>query len=344
MTYQRFLTDNDYLALITTDLLEQIIRKDRERLAQAEARAEQVFLDYLDQLYRAHEEFAKGKCLREYSRYITYPCGAMFRKNGRIWRALATIQACHVPDDKTYWTELTDLSGVDLDAVAPYKQLRTYNAGDVVRHNDRYFYCETPHGYDYNVFSIPGTKYWEEVPAEDWAPNVQYDVHSVVSYKGEFYTVLEALADLTKDPHESDSYGNIGDYTPDYAFDATPGAYDYAVRAGKVFLPLMAPNADTLEQGTNICPDDPRNPNLVNYMASISLYYLHALISPTNISQTRADMYDQAMSWIVSASKMKLDPHLPRRMSCDGPKNPIAVADLDVEKSLRSQLDNPWFT
>lgn len=61
MAHLRFLTDNDYISLVTDEHWKQIVRDKPERIIQAEQRAEMNMLEYLDQYYEIEKILAAGK-------------------------------------------------------------------------------------------------------------------------------------------------------------------------------------------------------------------------------------------------------------------------------------------
>lgn len=365
MAYQRFLTDNDYLALITEEGLGMLIRGNVERLAQAEQRAEMRIVDYLDQFYEIGAALEKGKRIKEYSPLITYPSNVFFRKDGKIWRTTKAMNACHKPNAKVYWEKAEDLT---LPAeqlreadrkVLPYLQQKTYKPGDVVEYLGTTWQCLIANGWDFKDIQIPGISYWETIEAPGWEANVHYHVGDVVSFSNQFYAVvadddsereiyddgtptIPEEIDWSIDPEENDAYGLIGEYSDGY--DYSIDGFDYVVSDGVVFKPTMNPNADLPEENVNIVLDDPRNYNLVNYMTAIALYYLNALIAPINVPLTRENMFNEAMAWVEGAAKMKLDPHIPRKIDKEKhtPKDDWAMASFETNQE--TQVNSPWFT
>jgi|GEM_PF-3572700 len=88
--------------------------------------------------------------------------------------------------------------------------------------------------------------------------------------------------------------------------------------------------------------DDPRNGSLVGYMSMISLYYLHAVISPANISVARKEMFEEAINWLSEASKLRIDPHIRRRIDprTRQPKDDWALSAF--ETNMDTIMRNPW--
>ena len=359
MAYQRFLTDNDYLALITEEGLGQLIRGNIGRLAQAEQRAEMKIVDYLDQFYEVGAALERGKKIKEYNNLVTYPSNAFFKLDGKIWRTTKSINACHKPTTVEYWVESEELVlpaeqlREEKSKVLPYLQMQTYRPGDVVTYLGATWKCIEANGWDFQNIQIPGVQYWKTVTASEWVANHHYSIGDVVKFEGAFYAVLqddnmddegnavENSIDWSTDPDVSDAYGKIGNY--DEGYDYTPDTRDYVVLDGKVFEPVLNPNAEELKENLNMVLDDPRNYNLVNYMAAISIYYLNALIAPTQVPQSRIDMFEEAMCWIESAAKMKLDPHIKRKIDrmTHEPKDDWAMASFETHAA--TQIRSPWF-
>lgn len=365
MAYQRFLTDNDYLALITEEGLNSLTRGNTDRLAQAEQRAEMRIVDYLDQFYEIGAVLEVGKRIKDYSPLITYPSNVFFKKDGKIWRTAKAMNACHRPNDKVYWEKAVDLT---LPAeqlretnreVLPYLQQKTYKPGDVVEYLGITWQCLIANGWDFKNIQIPGIDYWEKIVVDGWEANIHYHVGDVVAYDGQFYMVvaddesereyyedgtptIPENIDWSEDPEISPAYGLIGDYAEDYNYNLDGN--DYVVYENEVWRPTMNPNADEPVENENIVQDDPRNYNLVNYMTAIALYYLNALIAPTNVPLTRETMFNEAMDWVEAASRLRLDPHIPRKIDKDKkcPKDDWALASFETNQE--TQVNSPWFT
>lgn len=355
--YQRFLNDKDYLAIITQDLLDQLVRDEHDRIPQAEQSAEMDIREYLDQYYEIEQVLEVGKSIKRYNPMVNYPPGVYFVKeeevtrNGVkhgedvIYRTISAIRGYKKPTNVTYWEKMKDLSPInDLVDVPNYYQTRSYVSGDVVTYRSEYWKCLTSNGTDFNNIQIPGMKAWEVVPCDKWQPLMDYQLHDVAKYKDNFYTLIkkEEGFDGTINPHESDDWGMIGEYSLDYEYEASEDSYDYVVSKNVVYKPIVNPNAEKISLNENVVRDDPRNLNIIKHMTRIALYYLHQTISPTNISETRRLMYEDSMNWLLLASKFKLNPQLPRKKDEKGDeKADWAVATF--QKELDS-LDNPWLT
>lgn len=344
MDYRRFLTNRDYLAIITEEGLEQLIREVPDRIPQAEMAAEMKMLEYLDQYYEIEKALAVGKNIREYNALISYPSGVFFKRDDIIYQTLTAINGLKKPSVEPYWIMMEDYSGITaLDEVEKYSQLKTYNVGCITKYGTEYYRCVKPNGFDFNDIRIPSVDAWVEVDTGAWGANYNYQLYDVVSYNDAYYTLISLdNLDLTVDPHTSDNWGMIGNYTTGINYEYGENSHDYVVFSDKVFKAIINPNADAIEVGVNIVEKEPRNLNVITHMTRISLYYLHQLISPTNISDTRRLMYEDSLTWLLHASKFKLNPQIPRKIDRDSgdPKSDFAMASF--ERQYNPNEDN-WY-
>lgn len=373
MAYLRFLTYKDYLAIATEEHLKQLVRDVPERFAQAEQRAEQNMREYLDQYYEIEKVLAVGKNIREYNPAVSYPSQVFFKKDDNIYRTLTCINGYKCPTKTVYWRHITEMITPCLTEKArKYSQLRTWAKGDIVVFGTEYWECIVPHGYEGNNIHIPGVEAWKEAEVTPWEPNLEWKKNNVCSFEGNFYVYLkdkekeiedldeeaaeepiEAMSeeqvdvpeptpdDVVKTPEEDDDWGLIGDYSLDLEYDYAEGAFDYVVAEGTVFYPVLNPNADALNEGGNITHDDPRNDNIKAHMCNIALYYMHQLISPTNISETRKWAFEESMQWLYNASKFKINPQLPRKRSCEDGEKKVDWALATFQKSYNPN-ENAW--
>ena len=343
MDYRRFLTNRDYLAIITEEGLEQLIREVPDRIPQAEMAAEMKMLEYLDQYYEIEKALAVGKSIMEYNYLISYPANVFFKKNDIIYQSLTAINGIKKPTLNIYWVLIEDYAGINIESIKKYSQLKTYNVGDIVMYGTEYYNCVRPNGIDFNDIRIPGVNAWTEVANTPWEPNVNYALNDVVSYNNNFYTLISGEnLDITANPHDSDNWGLIGEYTTNVNYEFGDDTYDYVVFSDTVFKAVINPNADAIEVGVNIAEREPRNLNVITHITRISLYYLHQLISPTNISETRRLMYEDSLTWLLHASKFKLNPQIPRKIDRDSgdPKSDFAMASF--ERQYNPNEDN-WY-
>lgn len=260
--YKRFLNNNDYIGIITEEALLQLIRGNEERLAQAEEAAEASIVEYLIDHYEIEQTLAIGKNLIPYNKQIIYPVGAHFYHDGKIWEALRSINGYKSPSALVYWQEHTDYI-YDESIVIEYSQLGNYQPGDIVHFCDNYYVCLEPNGIDFNDIRVPGIDVWNEVEVYEWAANLEYDLWAVVSWNGQFYTLIsDENVDWTVNPFDSDNWGLIGEYDKEYQYQLSDT--EYIVYNSKVYVPTMNVNADELKEGYNIRLHDPRNSNVKN--------------------------------------------------------------------------------
>lgn len=233
--YKRFLNNNDYIGIITEEALNQLIRGNEERLSQAEEAAEASIVEYLTDNYEVEKELMVGKTLVEYTPKITYPVGAHFYYNGKIYEALRSIAGLKAPTDIEYWRELIDYDKDKMDRAVPYFQLRNWQPGDVVRYANSFYECIEPNGYDFNDIRIPGAIGWEEVEdISEWVANYDYRHWDVVSYEGKFYARLpldeqtdpEPEPDTTPETNPDAGTGTDKDTDTDSGTDSGTGETD----------------------------------------------------------------------------------------------------------------------
>ena len=337
--YKRFLNNADYLAILTEEHFGQLIRDKEIRLAQAEEAAEESVREYLAENYLVDETLAVGKELLPYNRQITYPVGAHFYIKGKIYKAIRTIHGYKAPANVDYWMQCNEYIA-DEHTIPMYSQRGSYMPGDIVKFANTYFQCLEFNGLDYDNVRVPGSIGWERVSTTPWIVNCEYDVWDVVSFEGQFYTLLNVdEIDWNSDPHKSDNWGLIGSYDSslnDYELSST----EYVEYNGEVFVPILNPNSDEIKEQYNVVLDDPRNSNLKKHILRLAIYELYKLISPNNVSAARITDYETSITWLRDASRLKINPQIPRRLGPD--KKP--VTDFAVATFMRDYdpRHNPW--
>lgn len=240
----------------------------------------------------------------------------------------------------------------DNEIVPPYSQVQSYVPGDKVMFGNTCYVCLQYNGFDYDDIRVPGINAWEEkIDIADWTPNFQYQLWDVVKYEGNYYTLINIIQegfipeegaadtmDLTLNPFESECWGLIGDYDIDVEYELSN--HEYVVFQDRIFYPVLNPNCDVPQNKFNVIPSDPRNSNVKKHMLRLAIYELHKLISPNNVSSVRITDYDTSITWLRDASKMKLNPGIPRKL--DEEKKP--VADFAVATFMRDYdpYQNPW--
>ena len=349
MAYLRFLTNKDYISIATEEHMKQLIRGMEDRIPLAEQRAEMKMLEYLDQYYEIEKILAVGKNIRDYNHLITYPGGVYIRKDDEIFKTLQNINGLKKPSKVEYWRQVVDFIEPHLiEHAKKYSQLRMYSKGEVVRFGTEYYQCVTPHGYEAGEIHIPGPSAWKEVEVKSWEPNMEWEANQVCSFNDKFYQFVcsptsenDEESQIVLTPEEDDNWGLIGEYSEELEYNYTEGAFDYVVSDGCVFYPIMNPNPDALVDGLNVTRDDPRNANIVAHMSQIALYNLHAIISATNIPETRRWAYEDSIEWLYNASKFKINPQLPRKREQDSCLTKVDWACETFQRDYNPN-ENPW--
>jgi len=353
MAYRRFLTDKDYISLATEEHMSQIIRDNHDRLVQAEQRAEMTMREYLDQYYEIEKLLLVGKNIGEYNEAISYPAQVFFRKDEVIYKTLTSINGYKKPTSLVYWEQVIDfVDPIKIERAERYSQLKTYAVGEIVKFGTEYWECKVAHGFSSNEIHIPGCTAWQEVEVTPWEGNLELTQYAVVSYDDLFYMLnAEEDADPTLSPDQNDCFALIGDYSLDYEYAYGDDSHDYVVSDSKVFKAILNPNATAVADGVNIevaegnevniVIDDPRNANVVAHMTHIAIWYALQLISPTNISEAKRWAFEDSMTWLVNASKFKINPQLPRKHECPVGEPKVDWALATFQRSYNPN-ENPW--
>jgi hypothetical protein len=75
-------------------------------------------------------------------------------------------------------------------------------------------------------------------------------------------------------------------------------------------------------------------------MLRMSVYELHKLISPNNVSQVRITDYETTLQWLKDASKLRINPQIPRKLDEDN--KPIADWQVATFQRDYDPYKNPW--
>lgn len=338
--YRRFLNNGDYLSIITKDALLQLIRNDESRISQAEESAEISIIEHLSENYEIEQELNKGKYIAGYERKISYPVGVHIYYEDKIYEVIRSISGFKQPCDTIYWQEHIDIS-INPESIKPYSQLAAYYANDIVLHNDVMYICRIENGYKFDNIRIPDVNGWIEKEVSEWLP-VDYSLWDVVQFEDSFYTLV-SLEDFdnNQNPEESDNWGAIADYSSD-CNDYELSEHEYVVYNKKVFFPEIDVNADIPAVGINLSLHDPRNYNLKKHLVRLSLYELTKLIASNNVSVVRLRDYEDSMKWLQDASRLKLNPQIPRKLAED--KKPVTDWQLATFQNAYDPYKNPWMT
>lgn len=338
--YRRFLNNNDYLGIITTEALAQLTRGNDERFLQAEESAEMSLVEYLSENYEVEQELAKGKYIAPYDRRITYPVGVHIYFEGQIHEVIRSISGCKAPTTEPCWDENPFKEAGQPD-LKPYSQFGTYYPSDEILCNNLVYTCRRENGYKFGAIRIPGVEGWSKVETSLWQP-VVYALWNVVSYNWAFYTLttIEGF-DNNLSPDSATCWGEIADYSPEYNAYELSG-HDYVVYGSEVFVPEMDVNADIPVPGLNLALHDPRNYNLKKHMVRLAVYELTKLIAPNNVSVVRMRDYEDSMKWLNDASKLRLNPQIPRKLASD--KQPVTDWQMATFQTDYDPYKNPWLT
>ena len=252
--YRRFLNKNDYLGIITEDALSQLTRGKNICFVQAEQAAEASIMDYLTENYEIERELNRGKFIFEYDRRISYPIGCHFYLDGKICEVIQAINGYKAPCPISYWHETEEI--LDLKKIEQYSQMKNYRPGDVTKFLRRTYICDIANGIDFNDIRIPEVNAWEMVDTYKW-DTVPYNEWEVVEYEGKFFTLLTMdNYDCLVNPMESDCWGMIGEYDPSLnSYELSE--HEYVEYKGKIYYPIINPNADVPELERNIRYHDP---------------------------------------------------------------------------------------
>lgn len=337
--YQRFLNNQDYMSQISDELFNQLIRGQQIRVDQAEEAAEASIREYLTDNYEIEKVLQVGKNLRDYNPRITYPVGVHFYYEGKIVEAIRSINGIKPPTSTEYWRECEDLEEMSHKHVKPYSQLLNYRPGDLVLFSGVIYECLEYNGLDYSDIRIPGVVAWEPIEVSPWEPNCEYSEWNVAEWDGKFFALLTLEdIDLTVNPMDSDNWGLIGHYDPDYQYELKET--EYVEFEGKVWIPTMSPVADELVEGFNFKYHDPRNANIKKHMVKIALFELHKLISPNNVSSARIADYEATMQWLHDANRCKINPQIPRKL--DEERKPVSEIVMATYQRDYDPRKNPW--
>lgn len=338
--YRRFLNDNDYLSVITPEALAQMTRGNAERFIQAEESAEMSIIEYLSENYEIEAELNKGKYIAEYDRKITFPVGVPIYFDGNLYEVIRSISGYKAPVSKPYW-EIYINSDIDVEALPSYSQFGTYQQKHLVQYNGTAYICIHENGYKFGDIRIPQVSAWVKMSYSQWSP-IEYELWEVVLFNGTFYTLVSSEHfDNIQTPVESDCWGAIADYNPNYN-QYELSNHEYVVYEGDVYYPELDVNADIPDIGHNLALQDPRNYNLKKHMLRLAVYELTKLIAPNNVSIVRMKDYEESMKWLNDAAKLKLNPHIPRKLSED--KREIMDWQLATFQTDYNPYRNPWLT
>ena len=335
--YRRYLNNNDYISLVSEGVMEQLTRGNEDCIPIAEEAAEASIVEYLSEGYDIEKVLNAGKNILQHNTQVTYPAGVFFYFGDKIVKTLRTINGCKRPSVKQFWEEYGDIYPDDTPL---YSQCETYSPGDIVIFSGIVYICLEYNGFDFNDIRIPNLVGWQEVPYTVWQPNFTREPWEVVEYEGYFYAMIgKGEVDLTLNPVVSDDWGLIGNYDQEYNQYENSDT-EYVVFGGRVFAPTMNVNADSVYDGVNVKPEDPRHANVKKHMLRMAVYELHKLVSPAHVSQIRITDYESSIQWLRDAARMRINPQLPRKEDNKG--RPRTEWQLATFSANYNPYENPW--
>lgn len=341
--FRRFLNNNDYKSLISKEHLDQILRGDYSKLMDAESNAEISLIEYLSENYEIEKELYKGKYIVEYDRKITFPVGAYFYLDSVIYEVIRSIAGYQKPTGAVHWQEyVNQLGRLPTDTIIKqYSQFETYQPKDLVSYNGIQYFCLKENGYRFDDIRLPMLKSWAKVEYLEWQP-IDYIVWDIVKFEDNFYALTDTEGfDNNHTPFESDCWGLIAEYDPEHTTYDYSG-HDFVVHNGQVFIPELNVNSDEPIEGVNISPNDPRNQNIKKHLSRIATYEISKLIAANNVSTFRIEDYKDSISWLLKASKLQINPHIPRKL--DKENKPILDWQLATFQTEFDPYKNMWLT
>lgn len=317
MAYLRL---KDYYAFIQADNLQQVIRNDDSLRIQGENGAQSKITEYLVQKYDLAEEFTDTLV---YSPAANYKAGQLVDFNFSLYNASAIYSVNDValyngqsyicttailtPEafDPAHW----QLVGNQYDLFhipAPYPEFdyqTNYTKGDVVYYKGRVYQAaqnsvilDQNTALQYSTYSnlpyinsFPGSAYG----VQQWGSGVPYSFTGLLP---------------TATPSDFTAWSSITVYTT-----GARVSFDSKIWQAVANNTNIQPGDDiSMWQPISWAEGDNRNPNILEYYITITLYKLHAAIAPINIPALRVKLYDDAIK--------ELDKYADGRITLDLPK------------------------
>lgn len=285
--YDRYLNNDDYLALIRSDFLRQITDDLNEVVFEKrEQHAEVNVVEYLKENYCIEEELALGKAIVDYNGLINYPKGVYFSYEGEIVETIRSIRGITPPDNKVYWKSIPEdtLTDSEKDEFVPYTQRYEWSVGDKIIYNEMYWECLIEHGFAFENIHIPGEEvHWKVLPDGTLTDT---EVEEILEYDVDKYDYVVGDRVEFEDNYWECLSESVNPQFPEYR--------------------------------NNIKVHDPRNASIVRCMSIIALYNMHKSISPNDIPNIRVLDYEIAMKDLCNYNKLKLTPGIQRRSNLAG--------------------------
>jgi hypothetical protein len=268
-----YLIPRDYLKVIQTDNLQQIIAGDQSVLTNAENMAYETAIENLVQKYAIANELQDTS---QFDITVAYKAGMSFFINFKAFdSALA------------------------------------YSLGDLATYNGVCFVCSTATTagtFDISKFTSAGTQYQifsSKYPEPVFSIKGQYKIGDQVFYKDKVYTCAVSTSGYGQEQKlQYGSYSNLPQINvlPDDTEQGTQywgSGVDYSIPAGTL------PNVSAY-----YFPGDNRCQRLVSVLVDIVLHEVHSRIAPRNIPELRVKRFDDGMRWLKQCAKGDVTPNI----------------------------------
>lgn len=187
------------------------------------------------------------------------------------------------PQDFSFTTAYLANNVILLDAQG-WLPSETYNVNTTVSYQGKVYICTqlNSNTIPTNVvfWTLIGSQYdyyTVKLPYPEFNYNQDYNAGVQVWWKDKTYTAQQAITDANEAPDQNATLWGVG----------TSYSVTNELPSNATYFELV----------------DSRSQKLVMCCVDITLYHLHARISPRNIPQLRADRRDEAISWVKMASK-----------------------------------------
>lgn len=273
-----YLISYDYLRVIQSGNLQQLITQNPAVLSGIELSAQAEAISYLRQKYEVNTEFTDTK----------------------LWVKAAVYNAF----DRVY---------IDADG---YIAANSYVVNNLTSYNGKVYICTTNTTGTFNaahwtLLGLQGDIFYAPYPHPLFDIYNLYKEGDQVFWNGHIYTARrDSIASV--DSIQYRIYKNIP--LPNVFPDDVNSGATYWQDNGAYSVPLNTNISNT----TYWTKADNRDQQMVLFFIDIALYHLHSRIAPNNIPQLRIDRYDSAIEWLKMCAKGEVTPNLPKIQPKEG--------------------------
>lgn len=273
-----YLISYDYLRVIQSGNLQQLITQNPAVLSGIELSAQAEAISYLRQKYEVNTEFTDTK----------------------LWVKAAVYNAF----DRVY---------IDADG---YIAANSYVVNNLTSYNGKVYICTTNTTGTFNsahwtLLGLQGDIFYAPYPHPLFDIYNLYKEGDQVFWNGHIYTARrDSIASV--DSIQYRIYKNIP--LPNVFPDDVNSGATYWQDNGAYSVPLNTNISNT----TYWTKADNRDQQMVLFFIDIALYHLHSRIAPNNIPQLRIDRYDSAIDWLKMCAKGEVTPNLPKIQPKEG--------------------------